>query len=268
MRVRAVLTGLVVAVGVALPPAAVSAEPVLAVEARTSGYVEVDLPAGLRLDGENWRIAGKGSRKVVLIDRVVKDRRGAGFNLLFADLPGFQAKPVLLGGSGEDELVTVPAGRYRIHVVSDAPARFSVSTPRQPARLLKVNRSSRVLTRVEVAQPAQSDMPLREATLRSEFTLGEAVVYTFSKWTLGVGPGPQTREIQDCVVPRGSSCPQGGGPGLGANLSLDRQDTVIRHEYFDSFDLPFRGPATAVTEFRGTDRPKAVAQLLVSLPTG
>ena len=43
---------------------------------------------------------------------------------------------------------------------------------------------------------------------------------------------------------------------------------MIRHEYWDSFDLSFRGPATAITQFSGTDRPKAVAQLLISLPTG
>ncbi len=262
--VRVVLVAALLALGFVSPQAAVSAEPALRVQADVSGYATVDFATPFRFDGGRWSLSGKGSYKVALLDRVVKDRAGAGYNLLFSDVPAMQAKPVVLGGPGGDAPVVVPAGRYRVHVVSDAPARLTIPLQGHGSRTLHIKKKSPVQVRLDRGTPGSSQLPPHKAVIRSDFTLSSVVTYKFSKWTLSTTPGPFTRTFRDCITTRTGQC---GDTASDTGVSTGVGDkTQSRQEYWDTFDYTFKGQASAVTEYSGTDRPKSFAQFLVAFP--
>lgn len=268
MCIRVGLVAALLALGFASPQAAVSAEPVLSVHAETSGYATVDFARAVTLDREGWSLTGKGSYKVALLDRVVSDRRGQGYNLLFSDVTALQSQPLMLGGSDPDEPVVVPAGRYRVYVASDAPARFRIPTDGHASRTLHIKKKSPMQVRFDRGAAVPGGVPPHEASIRSDFALGHVVTYKFSKWTLPRPAGPFTRSIRDCITRRGGECPAEPGPGVVGVSASESEDTYSRHEYWDTFDYFFKGPATGVTQYTGTHRPTSSAQLLVAFQVG
>jgi hypothetical protein len=173
----------------------------------------------------------------------------------------------MLGGPGRDEPVVVPAGRYRIHIASNAPARLRVPIMGHSSRALHIKKKSRIQARLDRGTPSADALPLREAGIRSNFLLGDVVTYKSSRWELSQPAGPYTSEIRDCITTPDGDCAAGLIPGVGVSHA-DGTSTYSRHEYWDTFDHSFKGAASAVTEYEGMERPTSFAQLLVAFPVG
>jgi hypothetical protein len=268
MRIRVGLLSALLAVGLASPQAAVGGQSVLSVKADTSGYATLELTAPTTLDSARWSLSGKGSYKVALLDRVVEDRPGAGYNLVFSDVPAMQEKPGMLGGPGRDEPLVVPPGRYRVYVASNAPALLRIPIIRGTgSRTLHIKKKSPILARFDRGTPGPDGLLPRKASIRSDLTLGNVVAFKFSKWELSRSAGPYTGEIRDCITTRDGDCDGNPVPGVGASAN-EGDSTHSRREYWDTFDYAFTGAASAVTEYEGTERPTSFAQLLVAFHVG
>src|SRR5688572_9540149 len=104
------------------PRAAAGGDQAFVVHAAGTAVVAFEVPGGFSVDTGQWSLSGKGTYKVALLDRTVPDRAAAGWNLLLAQVPSFgEHSRVTLGAVGEARMTSVPAGRYRLHLISDAP---------------------------------------------------------------------------------------------------------------------------------------------------
>lgn len=259
----AVLAGCVLA-----PGAAATDGRQLVVRAQGTAFVTLDLPAGGRVDTGRWSLTGKGNYKVAVLDRVVGNRADSGWTLLLADVPrlGTQGR-IALGVLGERGMAAVPAGRYRLHIVSDAPASLRLPVVGIPGRDNTATSASKVQVRLGALTPPAGLVGPYAAQARTPFRLGTDFVFQAVQWRFSGLPGPQRVAVDACVAARGQDC-RGDGQETNDVRTSTASDVLTVSRIQDTFDHTFRGPAQAVTHYEGTARPVEVVHLTVVVPTG
>ncbi len=223
-------------------------------------FVTIDIPAGVRVDVEDWALTGAGRYQLALLDRVVTDRRNAGFNDLFAVVPALQVR-VALGAPSETEL---PAGRYRLYLISDKPARLRLSVTGMRSRTLTTLQRANVHAWLDAAPAASGGPPIATAEVRRDLALTGNVTFHASRWSFpDSGPKVVSEKLRKCLVGVGGHCPSDTGW---------RQDGVIVSsngrfrtwaEGWDTFDYQ-NARGSAVSEYEGTDQP-SVSQFVATI---
>lgn len=266
MRLRALLVAAVTTAALACPAANAAGGAVLTVQADTTGSVTFDVAKGTRVDTKQWSLSGKGKYKVAVLDRIVQDRAGAGWNLVLAEVPVLNDHSrITLGAVGESEAVAVPAGRYRLHVVSDAPATLRIPLTGSPARSFRITKASPVQVRYSRSTPSAGPLPPHAVVARSDLRLGSDFVLQVARWRFSQVPGPEHWEVDACIARLRDDCSGDGAGSTGLTIAPDDAAvTVARIQ--DTIDHQFQGQASSVTHFDGTTRPTEVVHLVVAVP--
>ena len=212
-RARAALVvGAVFGAGFAVPSEAAPPFRTLVFRARANASLDITFPRSVTLDG--WKIQTTGGRNYVgfyLQPLTGKPDAGAGAVRFHGyRIPGFTWAPLPVGVddgwafTSDSTTRTLPAGRYRLHVLADAPAEVRIPVVGFTAKPLHATRPTRVSHLVKdvtselvprvpggTATPgaARADLPF---TVPSERTISFASLQVLRhghRSTAGVGMG-------------------------------------------------------------------------------
>jgi hypothetical protein len=261
LRVGALVLALAAAVAGAGPTYA--AGPELRASGDGRSFAVLDIPSGVRLKHEEWALSGTGRYRVALLDRIVSNREDAGFNILMTQSPVVGNWRQMLGPS---QNMPMPPGRYRLFLISDRPVSLRLSLPGLRARSIVTDHRSTGVAFVDKAPPADGAPQATSAARRDVLASGR-VVFQASRWaTPAGGPRIYSNVVHTCLVPAGDGCsddPTDTGD-TGVVTTSSGENAVEYVGYADTFDLPAR--VSAVTSWRGTDRPSGGTQLVVTFP--
>lgn len=187
----------------------------LTIDAPGSAYVDVRIsrPLVFDLDGATFR--GGRSYMGVVLDRVAPT--GAPTHLLHVRFPAVAAKPGSAHTLGLDQSERpLPPGMYRLYVLSDGPARFSIRVSGL-SRDLRLTPTRRVAPRYySIAVPQVIDpvngTPYGGAARVPGIAAGAGAL-AVARFGVRFASGPVTADGWDfCVTPTGDECLQ--PPGL------------------------------------------------------
>jgi hypothetical protein len=197
-----------------------------------------------------------------LLDRIIANRQDAGFNVLLAQSPMLGNGRVALGPVDD---VAVPPGRYRLFLISDRPAALRLALPGMPVRSITAEHRSSGTAAVDRAPPA-TGLPQSVSSVRRDLLARGMVVFQASRWDAPSGGARvYSNVVNTCLAPAGGDCPDDlTDTGMTGVTPSSGPSHVEYAGYADTFDVPER--ASAITSWRGTDRPSAGKQLVVTFP--
>jgi hypothetical protein len=218
--------------------------------ARSSSVTVLDLPRGGAIRDDTWQLAGSGSYQIAVVDRVVHRRTFEGDRTVIvirARALGDRLR--VMGNVFHSHVLILPAGRYRITLVSDRPMTFRVNIGGPGMRRQATDATGGVR---QVSRVGSPDLPLMSESANRIERGSRTLLIDLVGWRARRLPLVSAFDVQVCLRRANeSTCTGPGGSAAAVDQRLVIEDHWIGYaSYFETNVDPFVGTA----ELRDTVR--------------